>query len=453
MMIYVLLAGLILEFIYSYYVFNRNLFSPSAVISEVFILSVLACICNIDNWGVDLSPLTVGVILGGNAVFILMATLVHLFYKRKNENTATLKFSEKMHYIAIKRPMLVTIFIIYMLFSIIFIMMSLTEIGNFAQGDDFSSAMSVYRDETLKEGSSLSSILTNIGVILNIGTFVLAYIFINNFMIDRKKIENYLLLASIIMYLLTSIFTAQRTTILLMFIYVLFVVYSLLMRKNRTIIKKMNLKYIRRGIIAVLVFLTLFAVTRFFFGRHDRRTAMDSVTYYMGNSIESLDLYIEGPLKCNQFGEELFQQFRVTLSKFGLVQESTMTTRHLEFRKDAKGNSAGNIYTAYRYYIHDFGYGSIVIFQILLGLFYSIWYEKIFMRKMKNGIDLSFILYAWFMLVLFRFSLMNSFFTSMSYFVFTHWYVFLAWKIFMSLGIKKPTAKGIEVNNESYVRG
>ena len=109
-----------------------------------------------------------------------------------------------------------------------------------------------------------------------------------------------------------------------------------------------------------------------------------------------------------------------------------MKTPHLEFRTNAVGGVAGNVYTGYRYYIHDFGYISIVFFQVILSIFYSVWYEKINKRKLKSNIDISFVIYSWFMLCLFRFSIMNSYFSFLGNFVFTHFYVFLFFKFILT---------------------
>ena len=128
-----------------------------------------------------------------------------------------------------------------------------------------------------------------------------------------------------------------------------------------------------------------------------------------------------------------------------------MGNSYLEFRRDANGNIAGNIYTAYRCYIHDFGYGAIVVFQVVLAFFYGIWYEKLNYRSMKKNIDLNYVLFAWFMIILFRFSIYNGFFTNLAYFMFSYWYMFLFWKILLQLRIsfRRNKDEGMSVSNNS----
>lgn len=317
--------------------------------------------------------------------------------------------------------------------------------NDLGRSNDFAMSMNAYRSELIEEGSSLPGPLTKLNVVFETGMFVMIYIFINNFLVNRKIKSNYLMLVSIVVYLISTIFTAQRTTILIAFIFTLFVLYFLLNRKYQ-FIKKMNGKYIRRGLLVVAAFLLLFGATRGLFGRISDQTAVDSATSYMGYSIELLDAYIQHPLESKQFGEETFMQARSILSQYGLM-EPLSRSPFLEFRKTVRGGS-GNVYTGYRSYIHDFGYLSIIPFQIILAMFFGIWYEKISRRKVKNGIDLSFVIFAWFMAFgLFRFSIANTSFTYMAYFALTsRWVMFLFWKWFFGLKITmKRTIGSVEL--------
>ncbi len=440
-MIFILLAGLILELIYCYYVFNKDLFSPSAIMCEVFILSTIACFFNIDKWGVDLRTDTVAVILGGNAVFAIVSTVIHNIYEKKSKHRKKIN-CEKLNYIDISNIVLFFIVLTYFVFSILYIKTNLSVMNDISQGSDISVAMGIYRHETVHEGAVfLPSWMTKMNFVLNVGVYVMLYVFMNNFVVDKKRKKNYLILISIIIYLASSAFTAQRTTILLAFIYALFIAYSLLNRRYQ-FVQKMNFKFLISGLLITIGFLMLFGLTRGLFGRSTKDSAFDSVTYYMGNSIEALDLFIENPIESNQFGEELFRQPRVLLSSYGLADKPVKATPHLEFRRDANNNIAGNVYTAYRYYIHDFGYASIIIFQIILAIFYGIWYEKISNRKLKNGIDLGFIMYAWFCIPLFRFSITNEFFSKATQFLYSYLIVFFVWKLLLRCKISFKKNKG-----------
>lgn len=450
-MIYLLLIGLILELVCCYIIFEKDLFSPSAVLCEVFILSTVACIFRADDWGVNLGTDTLATIIIGNAIFIAVSAVIHRFFRKrcvgKKDNRR-----EKLSYINIRSAILILVTIAYVIFAMVYARHVISILHSLDQSGGMTHAMSMYRGRSFSGEISLPDWLTRLNVIFGIGIYVIMYIFINNLIVDRKRKSNYLLLIAIVAYLVSSVFTTQRTTILLAFMYALFVTYTLLNRKYR-FVERLNKKYIFRGAIALVVFLVLFGATRGIFGREGEVTLYEDVTHYMGNSIESLDLYIKYPLEKQQFGEETFRQFRNYLSKYDLAEESVMENANLEFRIDAKGNRAGNVYTGYRFYIHDFGYVSIIFIQIFLALFFGIWYEKLNYRQLKTNVDLSFVLFAWFMLTIFRFSITESFFNWLAAFVFTYWYVFLLWKILFNLKISSGRKNNLRQQNTSSIKG
>ena len=225
MIIYLLLVVLIIEFILSYYLFNKDLFSPSAVLSEVFILSTLACIYNIDNWGVNLHYSTFFVICGGNLVFIIVSYIINLLNK-KNRKSFKTEENESFKYIEITNLKCFVILFIYVIFTIIFIKENLSIISILSESTgETSAAMNMYRRELVEGLVQLPGWLTKLGVILNLGAFVLMYVFINNMIVNFKRIKNYVILFCVLLYLFSSVFTSQRTTILLIFIYSLFSIF------------------------------------------------------------------------------------------------------------------------------------------------------------------------------------------------------------------------------------
>lgn len=433
MIIYLLLLTLIFLFIVSYHIFDKDLFSPSTILCEAYILSVLCCIYNIDTWGVNLHWNTYFVIVIGNIIFIIVSAYIHNIYRNKKKIP---KKNEELKYINIPVIILLIVLILFIIFTFWFIKENLSLNGAFSSSNDFSSAMQMHRQDLINDSANFNPILKGLNTLLSTLVFILLYVFINNVIVDKKKKSNYIILLCIILYLIASFFSAQRSTFLIIFIYIVFVIYELLNRKN-LIISKLNGKYLKKGIIALFLFLFLFGATRHLFGRVGDESIIDNVTYYAGNSIEALDLYLQSPIESRQFGEELFRMIRVKLAPLGLCEDSTMKTIHLEFRHNSKGGIAGNVYTAYRYYIHDFGYASIIIFQSLTATFFGIWYEKIRKRKLKTGIDLSFVIYSWFIIALFEHSIHEDFYRGLlSSFVLSRWLVFLLWYWFLSLKIK-----------------
>lgn len=415
-MIYLLLIILFIYLIICYYTFNKNLFSPAAILCEVYILSTISCIYNIETWQVNMHLNTFFVIVLGNLIFISIAIIIHKYYnKREDKNEYIIKKANKsdLEYINISKFKYIIILLIFIIISILLINENLKDAANISSVEDFSKEMIAHRYMMVHGENENSSIISALGFFLNIGVYMLVYIFINNLLVNKKKKSNYLLILPIMIHLVATITSAQRTTILLTFIYTLFILYVLLNKKYncRT---KINIRFVKTAVIAIIIFFLLFGATRMLFGRIDDNTSiMENVTYYAGNSIEALDAFLQNPIEPLEFGEELFRGFRVRLSKYGILNEPIKASANLEFRYNSSGVLVGNVYTSYRKYIHDFGYVGILIFTIISSLFYSIWYEKINKRKLKKGIDLNFLFYAWFVAEnLFRHSIQETFFSN-----------------------------------------
>ena len=84
-MIYFLLFLIIIIFLVVL-VNDKNLFSPSSIICESYILAVLCAIINIDKWNISISVKTFQIIIIGILSFIIPSFFVLHCYFNKNDN-------------------------------------------------------------------------------------------------------------------------------------------------------------------------------------------------------------------------------------------------------------------------------------------------------------------------------------------------------------------------------
>ena len=161
----------------------------------------------------------------------------------------------------------------------------------------------------------------------------------------------------------------------------------------------------RSLLIIGFVFLVLFmAVGTFVLNRVDSRAEfgiLDNLVKYMGSPIQALDYYLKNPTlySDNQvFGENTLIAIYGTLKSLGLSShELTPFLPVVHFNDDKT-----NVYTIYYYFIKDFGYFSVLIFQLLYGFFYGSFYYSI---KKRYFTPLKVIVFA-----LFAYPLVISFF-------------------------------------------
>ena len=141
-----------------------------------------------------------------------------------------------------------------------------------------------------------------------------------------------------------------------------------------------GVKLFRSLLIIGFVFLVLFmAVGTFVLNRVDSRAEfgiLDNLVKYMGSPIQALDYYLKNPTlySDNQvFGENTLIAIYGTLKSLGLSShELTPFLPVVHFNDDKT-----NVYTIYYYFIKDFGYFSVLIFQLLYGFFYGSFYYSI----------------------------------------------------------------------------
>lgn len=137
------------------------------------------------------------------------------------------------------------------------------------------------------------------------------------------------------------------------------------------------------------------------------KNLVEYVTMYGGGSIEGLDLYIQDkPQKSELFGRETFWGTWRFLIDYGIVDYPTKPTGSLEWRK-VDGVTIGNVYTAYRRWIQDFGIIGCVIMTAIVSWFYNWFYYKLLYHKIrnKNVFNILLIIYSMFFYHLFLISI------------------------------------------------
>ena len=138
---------------------------------------------------------------------------------------------------------------------------------------------------------------------------------------------------------------------------------------------KLLLKTAVGSITAAVVFFALLYLTGRRSGDFDMRAVWTHVQIYLAGPVPLLDHFLQAPLSGGGdiFGQETFYAINSQLTKLGLL-DIPLYSPHLEFRPGVY--LGGNCYTAYRSYLHDFGYAGLVfcpiLFSVLInGLYYA----------------------------------------------------------------------------------
>lgn len=141
----------------------------------------------------------------------------------------------------------------------------------------------------------------------------------------------------------------------------------------------------------------LFWLTGVAVGRQIESSPFDYVATYIGYSLILFGSFLDGgSFPANGlFGSETFIGIYSFIgSHFGV--SDFIYTYHLEWQY-VGGMSMGNVYTAYRYWLHDFGVVGMLLISCVYGAFYSIFYGKAKgYRKPRSSINYPLLMFSYF---------------------------------------------------------
>jgi len=146
-------------------------------------------------------------------------------------------------------------------------------------------------------------------------------------------------------------------------------------------------------IVAAIGVLALFSALRWLVGRTNGADFFSYITSYAGGSIQLFDLYLKNPAPSNGvFGQETF---RGIVSAIGRHFDNSLTfSWQLEFRY-SNGIMLGNVYTAFRYWIYDFGYVGWLIMLVLYAFIFTSLHKHVKTHNPVGRFDAVLVVYAY----------------------------------------------------------
>jgi wzy len=371
MLIYVLFVLTIIILCFTYSV-KKDIFHPTCLISLSFCFSIFCAILNVENWKINLSSLTVEIIIIGLLSFILPS----LFIKVKKDKKMELN---ELKEIKISKGFTFIFLMAQFLLLVLHITWMEKYMGGFSNLFDLS-LMKKFRFEKSFDQTIDYPFYINQGIKFSKAlVYILTYVFINNAIFKctkKKKIKiEFSVVLSILMFVIQTFVTGGRSELILFLIYFVslyFYLYNFYNEKNGTRIGKNLIKIV----LVVILVLYLFSITRTLVGRTSNDGFISYISRYFGGSIQLLDQYLKYPVpKSSIFGKETFYGINKFLGQLGLINEKY--TIHLEFRS-SNGIELGNVYTAFRRMYQDFGIFGIIILNVIHGTIMSCCYKKIY---------------------------------------------------------------------------
>lgn len=405
-MLYLLLLFLILLMLLTLMILDKDIFSPSFIVCAVFFLSTLGCIVNARYWKTEISMATILVIVGGCLFFSVIGIVCNSccknIYGKRNANEIFELKLIKVDNWKIVLILLVNLVLIYLQIKFVNNVIAMASSKSLLS---WGMKMEYYRNIVSYDSSNLHIVIPSYINILNKASMILSYIFVyicvNNFLVkkDFKLIKrfNVMEMLPVIAYILFNLVCSSRGAILQIFIATM-VMYHLLYHKQNGWNKHYNIKALVKIVVIATVLLIIFVELRDIVGRNYSETAKSPLYYiccYIGGSIHLLDDFIKKPIDGSQiWGKETFYSIiRFIGQRFNI--KDWIYISHLEFRY-SNGLNVGNIYTAFRKYIYDFGYFGVIWCTALVSFIYNqIYYTIKYSKKRSVLYDISIIFFGY----------------------------------------------------------
>lgn len=377
-MIYLLLEILVMILVVFLLLCKGDWFNPAVFVPIAFLFSVVCATCNVDLWGINLSTKTFAIIAGGVTLF----SIISFSQNRKRVS----KLSETIARINLSRWQLTALLIFFCMVTLLYyanVTSSFSALG--VSGSGWNEAMYERRvasaDVELSSYTNMPTYVVYAYNTMQALSFVILYIVINNVFAERGLVRQDIPLAiCLAIYLVSVILKGGRLPILEIAFGAACIIWILWHKKHgwRGVIK---LTYIVAVVFITVGILIVFSALRDVVGRQSDSDVLSYITSYAGGSIQLFDMYLSDPAFPNTyFGQETFRGIWSALIRH--VDVGQAFSWQLEFRY-SNGVSLGNVYTAFRYWIHDFGYFGALIILIFYAMFYSRFYDYV----SRSGIE------------------------------------------------------------------
>lgn len=375
-MIYVIVTLLAALLFLVLFVERGDWLAPASIVTLSFLFSVACAACNVQLWGIDLSLQTTATIFGGVLLFTLFSFLFRNVTSRGSAKSPHEVSGAPVRAIQLSNGCQIALLAFFLFATAVYywqLRSSFASLG--VIGQDWNDMMSTYRtassDTDLSSFTSMPTWAVYIYNTMHGLAFVVLYVVINNFFSeDWKWHGDVLLIGCCAVYLVSTILRAGRLPVLEYAFATALMTWIIWHRIHgwKSII---HMGYVIVIIVAAIGVLALFSALRWLVGRTNDADFFSYITSYAGGSIQLFDLYLKDPVPSNGiFGQETF---RGIVSALGRHFDNSLTfSWQLEFRY-SNGIMLGNVYTAFRYWIYDFGYvGWLVMLALYAFIFTSL---------------------------------------------------------------------------------
>lgn len=394
MLIIGLLVITVLLLMIVYKMTDKDIMNPAVIFSAVYVVSIGCAVINIERWNINMSWKTFAYLLLGAVEFTAISVVMYR-YCRKKYCLSPIPFAGKGEEDENKTEVCKWLIGAICGYSTIAIMLMVYEIlkiaMRFGEFSTFSEALTLYKNHaSYSIQAQLPGYVTIAIKPIAACAYVMLFLFLKKLAADSNKIQTRLkecwyYLLPVVLYILQRLLESNRGAVIdfvLSGVTMFFIIwYSSHDWKSHVTVKTMLKLAIIAGGGLILFYFSASLV-----GRINSKGMFEYITYYCGGSIECFNRYLQNPPpKLGIWGGETFYHLIVNLDSLGITDFNlqSLESGHFEFQYH-NDIMIGNIYTAYRRWIQDFGVMGAVILQGIMAVFFSGFYQMIRWTRMNT---------------------------------------------------------------------
>lgn len=330
---------------------DKDFFSPSAILCEAYVLSTICAIYMRGTWNFTIHEDTVFVILVGNIWFIFVGLITKLMLKKRNRTVV----ASNMGLISYSKNNLLILDAVCLIIVALYIFSFFKILG----GLNFTSffRMMTYYKNNMDELEGIPTVVNQSFKLVRASAYIGLFIYLNNFMVSKINRWDLKLLFPAVCFAPTTLLTGGRFDLIIFLIYV--VVLWIFFRRYYYERKIFSMKFVIKVLATFLIILLIFSNTRILVGRTNTLDSLPYISSYFGGSLQCFDVYLlrnGTSAQSSYFGQELFSGIYKFFVQFRIIDEIG-GTGDLGAFVTANSVVVGNVYTAYRKIVHDFGVG------------------------------------------------------------------------------------------------
>lgn len=356
----------------NYYVFDGDVTSPPFLFVLTFIVSMTDLAINLPIWHTTINTEPLFIVLFGGIIFSITSIIIHVYFGRKNKNRIENIEDKEPPYIYVANWKLI-LFLLFQIIVIVFVQYYVKKLTSpYGTDGSLSSSISMYQYLTKFTTLDLDfpKWLTYTYIISNSSDFVWGYILIYDFFFFKKI--NPLLVINLLVSAAGSFLTGSRGVAVQM-IMSLIVIYIMFYRDSG---KEINwIKVLKKPFLILLVLLLSFRYLAKLLGRDHSLSIFEYISVYLGAPIKNFESFLNTNFNSTQpaWGYNTFSmQWQWLSEKFNLGIPKNTINVDMQY---LNGHNLGNVFTAYKNYILDFGvlgaFICIIVAAIIMGFMYE----------------------------------------------------------------------------------